>query len=219
MAGVIAFSLFGTDDMYITGMKKNVQLAKIHYPGWDIHIHTVSETSANHTFPGAVVIGRNDKPQDWTATMWRFDTLVYDYEFYIFRDADSRLSFREAEAVREWQNSGYRYHVLRDHPAHCVPMLAGMWGCTWQGACDIRYKLDERDFHESTDYDDHRDQMWLQRYVWPMAEKHTLVHASYHEDLGGAEVRPFTVSRPDGGFIGEGLTSDDRPRRPWDRFL
>jgi hypothetical protein len=46
----------------------------------------------------------------------------------LFRDLDSRPSLREVEAVKEWLQSKHVFHVMRDHPGHDMPMLAGMWG-------------------------------------------------------------------------------------------
>ena len=49
-------------------------------------------------------------------------------EVALFRDLDSRPSRREMEAVEEWMLSKHVVHVMRDHPGHDMPILAGMWG-------------------------------------------------------------------------------------------
>ncbi|KZS20680.1 Uncharacterized protein APZ42_012561 [Daphnia magna] len=36
------------------------------------------------------------------------------------RDSDSRIVPREVEAVQEWLDSHYMFHIMRDHPAHCL---------------------------------------------------------------------------------------------------
>jgi hypothetical protein len=36
------------------------------------------------------------------------------------RDSDSKIVPREEEAVREWLESKKIFHVMRDHPAHCI---------------------------------------------------------------------------------------------------
>ncbi len=47
----------------------------------------------------------------------------------ISRDADSPLSHRESVAVKEWLESDYTFHIMRDHPFHCDPViLAGNVG-------------------------------------------------------------------------------------------
>ena len=65
----------------------------------------------------------------------------YEFKFYIvlqvevamFRDLDSRPSQREVDAVHEWLQSKHAFHVMRDHPGHDLPMLAGMWGLKLAG--------------------------------------------------------------------------------------
>lgn len=47
---------------------------------------------------------------------------------FIVRDVDSRLNLREKAAVDEWIQSGKKFHIMRDHPAHTRRVLAGMWG-------------------------------------------------------------------------------------------
>jgi hypothetical protein len=42
------------------------------------------------------------------------------------RDSDSRIIPREEEAVRDWLASNKTYHIMRDHPAHCIPILGGI---------------------------------------------------------------------------------------------
>lgn len=42
------------------------------------------------------------------------------------RDADSRIIPREEAAVREWLTTDRIFHVMRDHPYHCTPILGGI---------------------------------------------------------------------------------------------
>ena len=49
-------------------------------------------------------------------------------EFWISRDADSRLSWREKNAVDEWLVSGKTAHLMRDSVNHVYTMMAGMFG-------------------------------------------------------------------------------------------
>jgi hypothetical protein len=51
-----------------------------------------------------------------------------DAETVLFRDTDSRLSIREAQAVDEWLRSGKTIHIIRDHPHHTSAILGGAWG-------------------------------------------------------------------------------------------
>ena len=59
-------------------------------------------------------------------------------EVALFRDLDSRPSRREMEAVEEWMLSKHVVHVMRDHPGHDMPILAGMWGVKLDGRQGVR---------------------------------------------------------------------------------
>ena len=69
--------------------------------------------------------------------MWRFavasDPAV---DRFIIRDADGRLSERDAESVAFWIQSCETFHVVRDHPHHgkkpvgmCVCVRVYMYVC------------------------------------------------------------------------------------------
>ena len=45
---------------------------------------------------------------------------------FLVRDCDARLSAAEAELVQQWIDSGYPFHVVRDHVLHNELMI----GCT-----------------------------------------------------------------------------------------
>ena len=46
-------------------------------------------------------------------------------DIFMSRDTDSVILPREVAAVHEWLESNQTFHVMRDHPNHCVPMLGG----------------------------------------------------------------------------------------------
>ena len=41
-------------------------------------------------------------------------------DILISRDSDSLIIQREEDAVREWIASERTFHIMRDHPAHCI---------------------------------------------------------------------------------------------------
>ena len=48
------------------------------------------------------------------------DNLV---DTFMSRDADSPIIPREEDAVREWLSGDRIFHIMRDHPLHCVSIL------------------------------------------------------------------------------------------------
>jgi len=66
--------------------------------------------------------------------LWRF-TVVDDpqVDIFIVRDADSRLTPRDATVVSHWlrqrPEASAIFHCIRDHPSHSIyPVSGGLWG-------------------------------------------------------------------------------------------
>lgn len=123
----------------------------------------------------------------------------------LFRDLDSRPSERERDAVKEWLASKHILHVMRDHPAHDMPILAGMWGVKLNGMTGVReaFRAIFLDiFKKSSTYlttnEDHevgsQDQSLLETYIWPVFRALTLQHDSYHCQRFGKS-RPWPTRR------------------------
>ena len=46
----------------------------------------------------------------------------------ISRDSDTYITDRELAAVQEWMSSyEHTFHVMRDHPFHCIEILGGIY--------------------------------------------------------------------------------------------
>jgi len=46
----------------------------------------------------------------------------------ISRDSDTYIIDRELAAVQEWMSSNeHTFHVMRDHPYHCIEILGGTY--------------------------------------------------------------------------------------------
>ena len=117
---------------------------------------------------------------------WRFFTaLDPQVDIAFFRDLDSQIIPRELEAVRQFLNSTYEFHFMRDHPHHKVEILGGTWGVKLTPV--VRVELNQsfqRMFQSNILYSnqDNRgpDQDLLKEYIWPLAKDFAMVHDSYH---------------------------------------
>ena len=50
-------------------------------------------------------------------------------DVFVSRDLDSRISAREATAVKEWRDSSkLSIHSMRDNPGHGVGLVGASWG-------------------------------------------------------------------------------------------
>jgi len=70
---------------------------------------------------------KGNLPLQYPKTVWRFLPAAYPVAF-ASRDADARLSAREAIALDAWMHSTYTIHRIFDNVGHTNPFLAGMWG-------------------------------------------------------------------------------------------
>lgn len=140
MRKLISFCLHGGKAKYCQGFYENLPLAKEFYPEWEVilfHDNTVPSKWLNKYKEFDIEI-RNVDHCGLHPTAYRFLACNLskfkngsDAERIIFRDADSRLSQREADAVKEWEDSGMGLHGMRDHPHHNnhnYPIFAGMFG-------------------------------------------------------------------------------------------
>lgn len=133
MKNVISFSLWGNNPLYTRGAINNADLALDVYPGWVCYYFCNScvpeeiikelKTRKNTNVIQIESIGDN------RSAMNRFFAVDFaDVQRAIFRDADSRVSFREKLAVDEWIKSDADIHIMRDHPYHAWFIQAGMFG-------------------------------------------------------------------------------------------
>ncbi|CAO3446287.1 tetratricopeptide repeat protein [Azospirillum largimobile] len=183
---VVAFSLWGTADIYRRGAVENARLVRSVYPGWTCRIYhddsVPPEILAELDELGAerVVMPPGSGPV--IGLYWRF--LASDdpnVRRFVCRDCDSRVGPRERAAVEAWIASGKPFHVMRDHPLHSELMLAGMWGGT-AGLLPPLEPLIER--FAAAEADRWQDQRFLRSHLWPLIADACLVHDSHQPSHG-----------------------------------
>jgi len=127
---------------------------------------------------------------------------------YVFRDIDSRVSYREAAAVGEWVTSGRAFHVMRDHPSHSsYAMSGGMWGGTRKGIPEMNALVRQGNIgaHYVADMD------FLNKRVWPIVKRDVLQHDAFSCTKWGGG-RPFPTPRVGGEHVG-GVVVDGKLRQ------
>ena len=134
----ISYSLWGDNKVYTYGMIENVIAARKYFPMWLLRIHynvTVPEEIINWlgNQPNVNLVKHTGAEMRAANTLWRYNDLFLgiDDEYgstVLFRDCDSRLCQRDKDLVEEWLKSKSDCHIIRDHPGHTCPILAGMFG-------------------------------------------------------------------------------------------
>jgi len=196
MKKVISFSLWGNNPKYVKGALENIKLQNDLFPDWTCRFYahkSVPESSLKELEKGAEVIlieqdidlknySTNGIHYGW---FWRFSILNdSDVDRFIVRDVDSRLSLREKNCVKDWEKSGKNFHIIRDHPMHGVPILAGTWGATKEFSQSINYRDLVFKFMKNNPTNNSRyggyDQFFLSTVIYPLLKDTACIHDDYH---------------------------------------
>lgn len=177
---IIAFSLFGASSEYLEPAVMNTELAADIYPGWVCRFYvdgSVPETALQRLRDnGAEIVRVEAELENWPGTMWRFLALDDpDAAWVIFRDADSVISWREADAVNEWLQSGRLFHTLRDAGSHTELVLAGLWGAAAGAVPDMRGKI-QAYVAVGVSSRHFADQLFLREQIWPYIRQSLCAH-------------------------------------------
>jgi len=203
MINAVCFSLWGNQPKYNVGIIENAKLRTQIYPEWKTIVYL------GQSVPSSTIAALNkiestqlvfmDQPGDWTGMFWRFlPAFDEKIDTMISRDADSRLSFRERDAVNEWLESDKDFHIMRDHPYHNTAILGGMWGCRKNllNRLSITIQIpDNGNFWQV-------DQNFLREYVYPKVREYSFIHDSY-DLMNELQAKKFPSDRTNYEFVGE----------------
>jgi tetratricopeptide (TPR) repeat protein len=190
---VISFALWGPKLIYCYGAMINLVLSRTAYPGWTCRYYvdaSVPRDCVSYLRDNGAEIFNIEDEYPGAGQFQRF-LVMNDRSVgrFLVRDCDARLSTAEAKLVQEWIDSGYPFHVVRDHILHNALMMAGLWGGRTECGIDM-VALIRRFFPHgpTTIYGD--DQNMLGSTLWPLIRGHCLVHDRYYHLAGVHEVIP-----------------------------
>lgn len=209
MKKIISFSLWGNDPKYCVGAIKNAKLSKSIYPDWICRFYLHKDVPIEYleklySIDKTEVIIKNSDA-DWKFTTERFCAIdEEDVSHVIFRDTDSRLNQREADAVNQWIKEDTAIHVMKDHPYHgSFPILAGMWGINKN---KFPFNMEEslgayEEKKVSAQY--HYDQIFLNNYIWPNFYQDSTIHDEFFIK------NKFPTERIKDQFVGQSFDEND----------
>jgi hypothetical protein len=177
MNKIISFSIFGQDKIYLSGLLRNIELASKYYPEWRIWVYAEKQVQKefleNLESLGVKTFLQERKYQN-EALFWRFNPALDDeVDIWVSRDADSRISLRESEAVREWTDSGATLHSMRDSHNHSYPIMAGMLGFRNR---NLNKRLFLRPLNKYFGLKMSSDQQFLSDVIWSRYAKDSFIH-------------------------------------------
>ena len=215
---VISYSLWGDDKLYCQGAIENVKLAKEYYPDWTCRFYVAQNCPALPVLQkmdcevvtvqaDCEAVNRQDP--DWhmdnnlTGMLWRFNAIDDpNISTVIFRDCDSRVGARDAQAVKEWLGTGIWMHRMHECKEHWnAQVMGGMWGIH---TAAIRGEVSKSISKYIKDYKTIRnepwifvDLWWIMDCLWPIFHKNCFGHGFNHPN-------PFIIDGPMvGGVVNE----------------
>lgn len=197
---IIAYSLFGTGRYYMDCAIVNARIAMASFPDFTPRFYCGEEVPKAALDElvrqkAEVKIVKN-RVSPWEGLFWRFWAFDDpDVDVVLIRDVDSPLTPRERVAVEDWlYNSGAPFHVMRDHPLHTAPMMAGLWG-GFTGLLPPFKDLTRRYLKEVSFR--YSDQSFLKHFVWPRIRSAALAHDSQYALGDSRDFPPWgRVCRP-----------------------
>jgi len=134
--------------------------------------------------------------------LWRFRVAV-DPQVSVFtvRDADSRLTSRDAAVVSDWlRHPNASFHCIRDHPSHSnYAVSGGLWGGRPSQLAKLRVFGDMMGKYGAGYL---QDMQFLCNDVWPQVQVHAYCHDSFSCDRYPAS-HAFPVARIGSEHLGE----------------
>lgn len=197
---VISFSLWGHAPFYAYGAMINLVLSRSVYPGWSCRFYVGADVPrpcvAYLRDNGADV--RNIEDEYPRVGLFQRFLVMNDRSVgrFLVRDCDARLSAAEADLVRQWIESGYPFHVVRDHVLHNEQMI----GCLWAGRTDCGIDIVDllrRYFGGQPNAKYGHDQRMLGSMLWPLIRNRCLVQDKYYHLSG---VHEATLPDPNSHF-------------------
>ena len=129
---IISFCLYGKLQKYLKGAIINAKQFKNTYPDSTCYFYVKDDVDTNvldkiKSFGGEIIHCVNIP--DYLFRLTRFLACENIKDYFMCRDVDCRLNERDIVSNKEWLDSPYKFHIVRDHPEHGTKILAGLWGC------------------------------------------------------------------------------------------
>lgn len=188
---IIAYSLWGESPRYLRGALRNALLAADIYPDWTLRFYVDDSVPADFIGIlkklGAQIRECKDSGSTREKLCRRFAVASDpDVGYFLVRDADSVINLREAIAVKQWQDSGKCFHVIRDWWSHTDLVLAGLWGGIATALPDINAMLEHyQPPHVETL---HIDQWFLRDRVWQYIRQSHLLHDRFFDSADAVKL-------------------------------
>jgi len=211
---IISYSIFGREQYYKHGVRRNIALAKKLFPGWVVRLYVEKETQTDIISEFSdidnveLIIKSQRFPYD--GAHWRLLPMQEGHEIVIIRDVDTTLIDRDVALVEDWLDTPYKYHVARDEPGMKSTLMGGIWGAK-SPRLDVKTMFDK--YFKNKKSEAVIDLGFLNKCVYPIVRKDLVVYTEFNVYEGESHIRkiPHTIKKDKDGVyqaIGSRVFSD-----------
>ena len=235
---VIAMSLWGSFVNRTYGAIRNVNLARVYFPGWTVRIYaenSMNGTTVHEPVPQRILqklkyLGAEVQfiPAEYAKTVnpaiWHYVVADDpDIERFIVRNPEARFSERDSKVVGLWEGSGVGFHCIRDHGNHARHALVnGLWGGTpveTQKVLNMSMQQALGEYFRAVVQRSYRSEQnategFLEKVLWPKVRGTILCHDSIScHEWSNAVGFPWRRQAYEYEYIGQSYDAWGRPMR------
>jgi len=223
---VISMSLYGKNPRYTWGVLRNAQLVPVYLPDWTLRVYVAADIAPSElAVPPRIInklrllgaeIATVPNGNGMAARNWRLLAANDQHiDYVLVRDADTRLSEREAAAIRDWlsvaEKNGSQsaiIYCIRDHPKHAKQAIVdGLWGGRPQALNQrLRKHLTDIPALSSQSATSKDVEVVLNNVLWPAVSEVAYCHDSVSRcdsQTAAPGRHPFPTSRPGQAYVGQ----------------
>ena len=215
-------SLFGNYPRYTWGVIRNAQLVPIYLSDWTLRVYVADDNAPPELAVPPRILNKLRQlgveieqvssigtvaPRNWR--LLAADDQQLDY--FLVRDADGRITQREADAIKDWLSTtrNNTVHCIRDHPEHSNQAIVdGLWGGRPR---ELRYLLRKRTteflgLSETSSLSRNKTNSVLNDVLWPTVADSAYCHDSVSPCsrwTPTARRHPFPTSRLGKEYLGQ----------------
>jgi GT2 family glycosyltransferase len=174
---IISFSLYGTNQKYYSGAIPNIEHAKKYYPDWICRFYCTEDVPNLEEISNQdceiIILDSKIPPM-----FWRYFSIDDpDVSVSIFRDTDSVVNDREAQAVKEWLSIDKKMHLMHDcKSGHWSDVMGGMCGIKGPLEFSISEKINNFCKEKSYKWRYSQDQTFLSKKILPIFKGSCIDH-------------------------------------------
>lgn len=196
------FCIYGTKAKYTQGLVENLRAIQTEFPTFQTLIHYASDVPDNYiqqyrSFPNVTL-----EPITTTIPMmarilcWKAGTT------YFMRDADSRVTPRDAACICAFLASNKQAHVIRDHFYHKTRIMGGTFGIRVPAEYSIQSLWDTWKTTQVSLPLYGTDEKFLEEVIYPLIKDRMLLHTNIVAYLGEIPTPIPVEQRDDTDFVG-----------------